>query len=178
MSKIKPIIHRRKKRKKKKSSSFGFKLYIFDQNGTRHNLCIYIMLSTSSCDKMTILENISLLAMPINNKIVEPLCHVSVIRNPRWVWYQFDRVFLPYSVLWIEKEQKEPASNQNEVLRSLIPDLEKIKKNNMSHAPGRHVNLQLVNRDIAIDVYILHPAHLSSNAYNLGGGALSRPNHM
>jgi len=42
--------------KKKKRTTFGFEFYIFDQSGTRHQLCIYVMLPTSPCNKMTILE--------------------------------------------------------------------------------------------------------------------------
>lgn len=42
--------------KKEQSSTFGFELYIFDQSGTRHKFRIYIVLSTSSGNKMTILK--------------------------------------------------------------------------------------------------------------------------
>lgn len=40
----------------------------------------------------------------------------------------------------------------------------------MSHCPWRSRQPSNLYRDIAIDVYILAPAHLSSNAYNFGGG--------
>ena len=85
---------------------------------------------------MTILERDERMSMMRKKNIIFGHLLVPVIRNPIWVWYQIDRVFPSYAIVydlyptWIEKKKTRAVKGEDEGLADTGSNLEKEKKKN------------------------------------------------